>query len=206
VPVPIASGLRFSVVSAGSGHTCALDLAGSAFCWGSSGGLLGNGLTAQSNAPVAVIGGLAFATISASPGENFTCAVAKTGAAYCWGHNEHGQFGNGTSKPSFTPIAVGTAVSFRAISTGDLHTCGLDQEGEAYCWGDGRWGQLGIGTSKYQPVPTAVHGGLKFTELSAGGLHTCAITLDGRLYCWGALGKGNTLVPKEVPFPSSGSE
>ncbi|HLL84763.1 MAG TPA: Ig-like domain-containing protein, partial [Longimicrobium sp.] len=45
-------------VATGYSHTCVLDVAGQAHCWGlNAAGQLGNGTTASSAAPVAVVGG-----------------------------------------------------------------------------------------------------------------------------------------------------
>ena len=61
-------------------------LAGMAYCWGSRAhGQLGNGSTTNNSAPVAVSGGLTFATVSTGDGQ--TCGVTPAGTAYCWGYN-----------------------------------------------------------------------------------------------------------------------
>jgi alpha-tubulin suppressor-like RCC1 family protein len=44
LPAPVVSSLRFAVVAAGAGHTCAVSLEGEAFCWGRNAeGQLGDG-------------------------------------------------------------------------------------------------------------------------------------------------------------------
>ncbi|HET7602689.1 MAG TPA: Ig-like domain-containing protein, partial [Gemmatimonadales bacterium] len=53
-------------ISAGYAHTCGITTASAALCWGENeDGQLGNGGTADANAPVAVAGGLQFRAISA---------------------------------------------------------------------------------------------------------------------------------------------
>src|SRR6266568_3609602 len=96
-PVAVAGGLRFTVVSAGGRFTCGVTTAGSAYCWGDNlDGQLGIGSNAGPEAcstvpypcstnPVAVLGGLTFAAVSA--GSEHTCGIAMTGASYCWGRD-----------------------------------------------------------------------------------------------------------------------
>jgi alpha-tubulin suppressor-like RCC1 family protein len=82
-PVPVPGHL-FTRISAGSANTCALDAAGTAWCWGwNATGALGNGTTESTTTPVAVSAGLVFQDISA--GGAVTCGYTTDGEAYCWG-------------------------------------------------------------------------------------------------------------------------
>lgn len=55
-PVAVESGLRFTALSAGTSHTCAVTARGAAYCWGrGTEGQLGDGRAASSAAPVRVL-------------------------------------------------------------------------------------------------------------------------------------------------------
>lgn len=55
-PVPVAGGLRFTVLRAGGSHTCGLTREGAAFCWGlNDHGELGDGTGSTSMGPVQVV-------------------------------------------------------------------------------------------------------------------------------------------------------
>jgi alpha-tubulin suppressor-like RCC1 family protein len=57
VPVPVVNGTSFGPINSGTLHTCALDPAGHAYCWGwNAGGQLGDGTTEDRSVPVAVLG------------------------------------------------------------------------------------------------------------------------------------------------------
>jgi len=119
-PVNISGGLSFGSVSTGAIHACGLvnsTATGTAFsvafCWGdNSFGQLGNGTTTESATPIAVAGGLNFATLSA--GGRHTCGVTSNlpssptvaGAVYCWGDNSFGQLGNSWTTTSNVPVNV----------------------------------------------------------------------------------------------------
>src|SRR2546427_13146232 len=51
---------------------------------------------------------LMFAAVNA--GGYHTCGVTTAGAAYCWGANDAGQLGDGTSTPDPSPVVVGGGV------------------------------------------------------------------------------------------------
>jgi alpha-tubulin suppressor-like RCC1 family protein len=60
--------------------------------------------------PFPVAGGLAFETVSI--GTTHACGVTLSSTAYCWGTNDHGQLGDGTTQSSTVPVAVtGTLVA-----------------------------------------------------------------------------------------------
>jgi hypothetical protein len=100
-PVEVAGG-PYTRIDAGANHTCALDAAGAAWCWGGNDqGQLGTGMTTPSPVPVRVTGGHSFATISAGGG--LTCGVATTGLAYCWGR----PVGDGTNLSRTVPTVLG---------------------------------------------------------------------------------------------------
>ncbi len=187
----------FTSVTAGSGHTCGLTSAGTAYCWGSNqSGRLGDGTETNRTTPTAVTGGLTFASLSASPAGSHTCGVTTTGAGYCWGAGSGvGALGNGSTAGSTVPVAVSGGFSFSRIAAGDEHTCGITTAGAAYCWGANNTGQLGDGSTTDTPVPVAVSGGGVYAEVTLGALSTCALTAAGQAFCWGfgtfgALGDG----------------
>jgi alpha-tubulin suppressor-like RCC1 family protein len=92
-PEPVTGDLRFTAITAGEAHTCAVTSTGTAYCWGFNGsGQLGNATTTNSASPVAVVGGLAFANLST--GRDHSCGVTTGSLAYCWGFN--GNFALGT--------------------------------------------------------------------------------------------------------------
>ena len=138
----------------------------------------------------------AFTSLAA--GHGHTCGLTSGGTAYCWGYNDQGQLGDGTTELISTiPVAVSGGKTFTSLVAGEAHTCGLASVGTAYCWGRNGSGQLGDGTRDYwgstsdRTVPVAVTGGLIFETIQASGWHTCAITKEiFSAYCWGSNGYG----------------
>jgi alpha-tubulin suppressor-like RCC1 family protein len=156
IPVEVSGGLVLQAISAGSEHSCGLTPGGAAFCWGSNDySQLGDGTFSDRLSPVSVLGwGLVFKAISVSGGQ--TCGLTTGGAAYCWGTNEWGQLGDGTTSIRLIPAAVSGGLVFQAISAGSLHTCGTTTGRAAFCWGDNGYGQLGDGTATTRTAPVAV--------------------------------------------------
>ena len=194
-PVAVAGGLIFERVSAGGEHSCGVTTTGATYCWGrNENGELGNGSTSTlESTPVAVAGGLTFATVSAAgldPWGNgpsgYSCGVTTAGGAHCWGSNGHGELGNGSTTNSSTPVAVAGELVFASVSAGAGHNCGVTTAGEAYCWGDNYFGELGNGSTTNSNMPVAVAGGLTFASVSADAFRSsCGVTTAGAAYCWG---------------------
>jgi alpha-tubulin suppressor-like RCC1 family protein len=121
-PYPVRAGSidNATTISAGEYHSCASLDDGTAQCWGAAAfGQIGDGTTADTSIPVTVIGPGGFGvlsgidTISAGGGDinetndyEHSCALMTDGTVVCWGQNNYGQLGDGTTTMSVSPIGV----------------------------------------------------------------------------------------------------
>jgi alpha-tubulin suppressor-like RCC1 family protein len=120
---------------------------------------------------------------SLDAGSMHSCAVRANGDAYCWGLNDSGQLGDGTTTDRVIPTRVQATVPFLSVVAGSSHGCGLTSWGAAYCWGLGS--TLGRANTTRSTTPVAVEGDHAFVQLAAGDFHTCGVTAAQALYCWG---------------------
>jgi alpha-tubulin suppressor-like RCC1 family protein len=181
----LASG-RISV-AVGGGHVCALSAKGGVKCWGRNDrGQLGSGTGTDQNMAVDVAG-LPEAITAIAAGKEHTCALTVRGGVKCWGANESGQLGDGTTNDSGKPVdALGLAEGVSAIAAGGMHTCALFRSGAVRCWGANTYGQLGDGTLENRSAPVDVSGLTAGVDsIAAGGSHTCAVVSGVMLKCWG---------------------
>ena len=199
--------LTFSTLSVGARHTCGTTIGRATYCWGANeNGQIGNGDTTKAAAlvPVPVSDEsrtLHLAQVDAS--SSYACGLTAAGAAFCWGLNEYGSLGVGTSEgprecsPGFScsvvPLPVVGGLTFTMITTASLN-CGLGPAGEAYCWGLNNVGQLvgaGVPHGTNSPTPVLMAGAPAFLTLAVGNGHGCGLDGDHNAWCWGNNASGS---------------
>ena len=199
-----------SVVALGQSHTC-IGSAGLVKCWGANeSGELGNNSTAKTMgtlATVVVEASTGDATledvIALSAGASFTCALSGSASgadAYCWGADNAGQLGSGTTMvTSASPVAVPAQLT--KIASGTATTCAIDVDKDVWCWGANQSGQAGVGPVTAMMLPaTAPPTKTSVTDaiaIAVGDNHACAMQETGAIVCWGGntagqLGDGKT--------------
>jgi alpha-tubulin suppressor-like RCC1 family protein len=146
-------------------------------------------------------------------GKDHGC-VLDNGMAWCWGRNDQGQLGDGTSidRPALAPHSLGGQVT--EIAGGGYHTCARLDSGEVFCTGSNEYGQLGTGSAAQQSYQAQQVSALAADTVSiaAGSKHTCALKSDGSVRCWGdnfhgQLGDGSTIMRAEpVEITALGQE
>ncbi|MBK5305972.1 MAG: tandem-95 repeat protein [Frankiaceae bacterium] len=221
-------------VAAGGSHSCALRTDTTVWCWGrNANGQLGDNTTTgrhlatqvklvddpDDDPPDTYLTGVKAVTA----GERHTCALmagAEDGKVRCWGANNLGQLGDGTTGERHLPkliltIPQGSGVTRNplavALTAGTSHTCAIMDNASARCWGDNSAGQLGDGSGgpgsfSANPVtPVGLDNDTAdtirdklpddqpddlVTSLSAGRRNTCASLIDMTVSCWGSNSSG----------------
>jgi alpha-tubulin suppressor-like RCC1 family protein len=186
-------GVTDAVVVKGGGfhQTCVLRATGGVLCWGENGfGELGDGTTVQRLAPVTAV--LPRPAISIDIGGDdgdfsaHACAVLDDHTVWCWGSNQFGTLGDGTTTSRVTPAAVPGLTNAVSVSVGGASSCALFSSGRASCWGNNSRGQLGSGDPSIAqsnvPVPVA---GVTNAAALGVGFNGMIQTSTGSVLSWG---------------------
>jgi alpha-tubulin suppressor-like RCC1 family protein len=193
-------------ITAGGATACALTNSGGVRCWGSGiYGSLGQGMsTSQLSSPPAsdVLTGVRL--VAAGNGQ--VCAVMKTGGLRCWGENDAGQVGDGTTDERYVP-SDDILSNVRAVAGGSAHTCALTASGGVRCWGAPEFLGDGKGLTESQvlsPPTTDILTGI--TAIATGNRtgQTCALMAAGGVRCWGQIdyaNSGTVTVYVDTPAP-----
>jgi alpha-tubulin suppressor-like RCC1 family protein len=204
--VPVVLPVAARQLSTGAGSSCAIGADFRIYCWGT--GLantpppLGDGLNVPSEQPVLVTA-IQSATV-VDVAQATACAIEFGGVVACWGANDTGQVGDGTTNYAPSPLRV-PGIQASRVCTGGTHSCAVLTDGSVVCWGSNSSGQLGDGTRQSSLVPVGVAGlTTRANIVTCGFTHTCVLLADGSTYCWGSndygeLGDGNTGAFRATP-------
>jgi alpha-tubulin suppressor-like RCC1 family protein len=224
-------------IALGTDFACALVNRG-VECWGQNqSGQLGRGQVSPFQAYAAPVlveaGGMALGMVNQiSAGGAHVCAHQYTNRLKCWGKDEYGQLGDGSSGSgmiSSLPHAVLDHYEAHAstppylegalqVSAGGNHTCayfGRSEVNPYRCWGSNTDGQLGNGSTVTSVYPNMIKDMLAFSpppvkKIASGYGYTCALTPAGAVKCWGQniegqLGNG-TNIDSNQPVQVTGLE
>ncbi|MBU1240011.1 hypothetical protein KKF84_22540 [Myxococcota bacterium] len=171
--------------------TCAYDSHNRHYCWGSNEyGQVQDATSMIQPMPIKVTGLNLGAGDSIAAASRHSCAT-QSGSVFCWGRNDAGQLGRGTTggvsttpAPIYSSAVTGPVV---AVGAGFDFSCILNSAGSVYCWGYNSSGQLGNGTYTDSPFPGQVQfpGGATAATLSVGRRSSCIVDTLGDVYCWG---------------------
>ncbi len=208
VPVAVTGLSEVSEVAAGGWSSCAIHGAARTLsCWGTINDSLQPRPVFSEAIPVRAV----------AVGMNHACLVNAFGGAdevACWGANDFGQLGTGTTVAENRPTTVRRAdgsplAGALAVVAGNNFSCAQLQGGEVWCWGTDT-------AFNARPVPQRVQrvlpGGtlMDFTaygRIVAGWYHACAIESGSfQPLCWGynpdgQLGDGTT-VSRDLAAPA----
>jgi alpha-tubulin suppressor-like RCC1 family protein len=187
-------------VAAGVQHTCAVNTANVAWCWGvGDQGQLGNGATPATSPPVAVSGNLRFRSIGA--GADYSCGLTVGGQVYCWGSNRVNQLGNGTATNlvALAPVPVPGMTGIRELFVGYGGVFAIAEDDRRFCWGFGcREGNV----PPLYPLPVLVQGLPPLKGMASHGTHWCGAGALRGVACWGE-GLRQSLGPLPPDFNES---
>ncbi len=157
---PGADTFRYTMISAGAEHTCALGVSGSSgptwlYCAGAGAEVdfrLGLDVTLDVNFPDRSLAQLDVDWRSVSAGWTHTCGIDSADTLRCWGDALLG----GEPIASDLPASATVPGSYQAVSAGNRQTCAIDIDGRLFCWGESPLGNLGLGSVARAATPTRV--------------------------------------------------
>jgi|GEM_PF-1360617 len=195
-----------TAISAGSGHTLAVDADGGVWAWGNNGsGELGDDTITDRMIPVRVknAGGLNYLSsiVAVSAGFSHSLALDSSGHVWAWGQNDWGQLGQNPAAYDKSALPLEVAITdVAAISAGQAYSVALKTDGTVWAWGVNDNGQLGLGNLIDQSAPVQIPALANIASVSAGWVHALALDGDGNVWAWGKNEFGQIGVDPATPY------
>ena len=147
--------------------------------------------------------------LSLAVGGAHVCAVLPLGTVECFGSNDFGQLGDGTTTSRKEPRAVTGLEGVVEVSAGDDFSCARLGNATVSCWGNNEFSQLTSGSPGDRVLtPRPVVGIFGATALASSGQGSCAaLGQEEGARCWGRgtfgipSAESNLRVPMPVRFP-----
>jgi alpha-tubulin suppressor-like RCC1 family protein len=184
-PGLVTGGHQFRTLAASERTVCGMTDT-QVLCWG-HGRIFGSATPIATPTPIAGIFPDPWTTLGV--GYSHGCVLAASGSVTCFGTNESGELGDGTTQPPTGAVGATTVIgghSFSQLTVGAFHTCGLEA-GKVWCWGTNFSSAFGPGTSAETayPTPTELAVGFDAVTVEAGSANTCVIDATSQAWCWG---------------------
>ncbi len=177
-------------VATGIEETCAIREDTTLWCWGrGSYGAIGNGSELVGSTSPIQVGLGTPGWLDISMGFSGGCGIRQSplegNALYCWGRNDHGRVGNGTTSAQVWPVKIHDGTMWAEVSVRNTVGCARELDQTVWCWGGLYHGQSGnLEQPSNQLVPAEMESEIAWTQLAVGNDHVCAMG-DEELYCWG---------------------
>jgi alpha-tubulin suppressor-like RCC1 family protein len=172
--VPGLDGVTF--VSAGGASTCVLRH-GKAICFGE--------YSARGDFTPTPVPGLGPVS-EVYAGRSGVCARGKRGSVHCWGSNDFGQLGDGSSAIGLLPKqAHAPPAAIAELALGE-RSCARLVDGTVACWGPHSFDcQEGADCVRTHREPARVLALQNVRRLFSGENGLCALLAGGEVRCWG---------------------
>ncbi len=226
--VDLGTGVIAKKIYAGSSHTCVLTTTNQVKCWGQNdAGQLGIGDADNRGDAFGEMGdalpfvnlGSGMTATELTIGSRITCALLTTGSVVCWGTNDNGQLGIGSTDTigdnsgemgdALVAVDLGTGRTALSVVASAYSVCAILDNATIKCWGENNAGQLGLGDTASRGDNSSEMGdyllALPFAadltpvELATSSYNVCARFDNGTIRCWGRgdnadLGNGDSSI------------
>ncbi|MDY0001076.1 MAG: hypothetical protein RBU30_07270 [Polyangia bacterium] len=198
--------LRARSIVAGRDHNCAIGQDGQVYCWGANKLAQAGQEGVEDIQAWAALVTLPQRAVAVGAGDYHSCATLEDHTIWCWGLNNRGQLGDGTTTGGPEPRQVVLSghtetAEVLDLAAGSSHTCALVRVTisglpRVFCWGSNSSSQLGVvlqGGTGWSCLPVRVtalvsEGSAEpvAAQITAGVQHTCLRLEDDRVLCWGS--------------------